>query len=912
MEAGERWMLNDVTVNPIRAWDSRGHNFRTEFDKLRRPLYQFVTGTDLNDSDPRTLNGEVLFERTEYGEGQANDIAFNLRTRVFKQFDGAGVVTNDAYDFKGNVLHITRQLAQDYEGIIDWASNPGMEQEVYASSTRYDALNRVGSLTNPDSSEVLPIYNEANLLEQVTVRLRGATAATQFVNNIDYDAKGQRTMIDYGNGVRTTYEYDPLTFRLVHLLTQRDALTFPDDCPQPPPADWPGCQVQNLHYTYDPAGNITHIRDDAQQTIYFRNKRVEPSAEYTYDAIYRLIEATGREHLGQVGGAPIPHSHNDAPRIGLLHPGDGNAMGTYLERYIYDAVGNFLKMQHRGSDPAHSGWTREYTYNESSQIELAKMSNRLSSTVVGNNNPPVERYVYDAHGNMIRMPHLGGAHPNPNMHWDYQDQLHQTNRGGGGTTFYTYDVAGQRVRKVTELESGNPKDERIYLGGFEIYRQHAGANAGLVREILHIMDDQQRIALVERRNEVDDGSKKQIIRYQFSNHLGSASLELDHQAQIISYEEYTPYGSTSYQAMRNQTETPKRYRYTGKERDEESGLYYHGARYYAPWLGRWTSADPAGLVDGVNVYGYVREGPINFEDPLGMFSFSDVQSSSEYTGLKGPERALVDKIIKTLSGRTNSREEFYAGKLMELLRVPDPTPQSIANREKAQRWKTSLSSWKAQQKDKNKTEAVLDREEVASDNARFVGVVFQGETKVGYYVDRTDLKNIHAKIKIKLKPFRKGERGELDKFLIESQEDEIEKFAGQTSGFTLDVEFVESDYTGDDFVEVGVNYGQWVTSENFGGNTRTLTHEIMHLLGLEDRYDLIEAHATKASMTRKQRLEYFDMQIEKQPDPTKDTGSLMGSIGSVEETDTLLDWEVCRVAAHWKGAENKSCVSKRR
>ena len=69
---------------------------------------------------------------------------------------------------------------------------------------------------------------------------------------------------------------------------------------------------------------------------------------------------------------------------------------------------------------------------------------------------------------------------------------------------------------------------------------------------------------------------QQPIRYQFGNHLGSSSLELDNQAQIISYEESTPYGSTSYQAVLSQTETPKRYWYTDKERDEESGLYYHG------------------------------------------------------------------------------------------------------------------------------------------------------------------------------------------------------------------------------------------------------------------------------------------------------------------------------------------------
>ena len=102
-----------------------------------------------------------------------------------------------------------------------------------------------------------------------------------------------------------------------------------------------------------------------------------------------------------------------------------------------------------------------------------------------------------------------------------------------------------------------------------------------------------------------------------SNHLGSACLELDDAAQVISYEEYYPYGSTSYQAVRSQIETPKHYRYTGKERDEESGLYYHGARYYAPWLSRWNSTDPAALVDGVNMFHFSRQNPLLYVDRKG-------------------------------------------------------------------------------------------------------------------------------------------------------------------------------------------------------------------------------------------------------------------------------------------------------
>jgi RHS repeat-associated protein len=161
--------------------------------------------------------------------------------------------------------------------------------------------------------------------------------------------------------------------------------------------------------------------------------------------------------------------------------------------------------------------------------------------------------------------------------------------------------------------------ERFYLGGFEIFREYAGngSTVTLERETLHIMDDKQRIALVETRTRGSDGSPGQLSRYQFGNHLGSTSLELDDQAQIVSSEEYFPYGSTSYQTVRSRMEAPKRYRYTGKERDEESGFGYFGLRYYAFGLSRWISADPASLKDGLNVYSYTRANPIAFIDRMG-------------------------------------------------------------------------------------------------------------------------------------------------------------------------------------------------------------------------------------------------------------------------------------------------------
>jgi RHS repeat-associated protein len=667
MDGGARWTLNGVDGTPIRAWDSRGHNFTTAYDALRRPVEQTVRGTFANAeaaSDPRTLNRDILVEKIDYGEGLANAAAFNLRSRAYRHFDSAGLVTNarldanadpaEAFDFKGNLLHSTRRLASAYKDIPDWRLNPQLDAEFFESSTRYDALNRPVQSIAPRASHAgakcnisQPVFNEANLLERLDVWLDRATSPAGLLDpdteapsavgvaNVDYDAKGQRQRIDYKNGASTFYGYDPLNFRLTRLSTRRSAAAFPGDDPQPPVPGWPGRQLQNLSYTYDPAGNVSHILDEAQQTVYFRNQRVEPSNDYVYDALYRLIQAQGREHLGQ-GGAPIAHSHDDGGRTGLLSadaagrfsPNDGSAMGTYVERYVYDAVGNLLKLQHRGSDPSHPGWSRGYAYAETSTVEdgtgglLLKNSNRLTSTSLdpdGASPPQLEPYTHDAHGNMVRMPHLG-APPGPNMHWDYKDRLHQVDLGGGGSACYVYDASGTRVRNVWEKAPGLTQ-ERIYLGSFEIFRKHGGAiganTATLERETLHLMDDRQRLALVETRTldtAAVDLAPARLIRYQFGNHLGSAGLELDEDAQIISYEEYAPYGSSTYQAVRSQTETAKRYRFTGKERDEETGLSYHVARYYAPWLCRWTSADPIGLQAGMNVYCYVRCNPARLID----------------------------------------------------------------------------------------------------------------------------------------------------------------------------------------------------------------------------------------------------------------------------------------------------------
>ncbi len=637
MEAGERWMLNNVAGNPIRTWDSRGFERCMTYDALQRPLELHVTDSNGN---------SFLAEKTVYGESKKGPEKTNHRSKPWKVYDGAGILVSESYDFKGNLLLSSRQLLSisDCKEQVDWSLNP-QPIETFTNRTVYDALNRPIQMIAPHSNKdgtkiniIQPVYNEANLLEREEVWLEceivwleqnvkpdglldPTTATMHAVKNIDYNAKGQRELIEYGNGAETRYTYDPETFRLIHLYSRRGA-EFNEDCggkpplspsPVKPPKD-KTCGLQNLHYTYDPVGNIIHIRDDAQQTIFFNGEVIRPDTEYWYDAIYRLTEAHGREHVGQ---ATVPHTTwNDKGRVNLEHPHDGQKMRNYFEFYEYDEVGNIQKLDHKARD---GDWIRDYKYEKDSLIEsnMDKQNNYLTCTIVHpkGQNSITEPYSYDSHGNMVSMPHFNQTITNP-MSWDFEDQLQSIDKGGGCIVYYTYDAGGQRVRKVIE-HNGIPKKERIYLGGFEVYREYNDNNTSkLDRETLHIMDDKQRIAMVETR--IDTVDSNSLVRYQLGNHLGSVSLELDEKARIISYEEYYPYGGTSYQGVNKAIKAvAKRYRYTGKERDDESGLYYHGARYYAPWLGRWISCDPIGIQDDIDLYKYAKNNPTKYIDTTG-------------------------------------------------------------------------------------------------------------------------------------------------------------------------------------------------------------------------------------------------------------------------------------------------------
>lgn len=189
------------------------------------------------------------------------------------------------------------------------------------------------------------------------------------------------------------------------------------------------------------------------------------------------------------------------------------------------------------------------------------------------------------------------------------------------TESYRYDANSQRVIKTTVQQTGNSRQTQrvVYLPNLELRTTHRGETLKEALQVITVGEaGRAQVRVLHWEAGKPDGINNHPLRYSYDNQIGSSTLELDSAGEIISLEEYYPYGGTAVWSARNQVEADyKTRRYSGKERDA-TGLYYYGYRYYQPWVGRWLSADPAGTIDGLNLYRMVRNNPIKLLDNKGM------------------------------------------------------------------------------------------------------------------------------------------------------------------------------------------------------------------------------------------------------------------------------------------------------
>ena len=604
LDSGTMRVAHDPLGGVVERRDDKGAVVLTSFDRAHR--FDRVWASDRGGQRP-TLRQITVFGDDADGSGLlAQDAAVaNVRGRPVVVLDEAGRVATARYDLGGRPVSTARRVLRpdvllavlpsaggDWAGTgytVDWSPGAGetltshaetlLDPTEYRTDARFDALGRATRTTAPlDATGVRSVMTFAY------TRGGGLTKATldgvEHLSQVVHDAHGRRVLALLGNGVLVRYKYDPATQRLRRMRAEHAVATT---------GGWAcdGPVLQDVSHRYDPSGNLLTLGD---RTPGCGIPPGDPDAldrRFDYDALGRLISADGRES----DVAPAD------PWIDVPRSNDVTRARRYVETYAYDLAGNLLTLRHTAHGAA-GGYTRRFDPGE---------GNRVATMSIGTTTIP---YSYDPRGNTT------SEAANRFFEWDHTDRLLVVRDQAGAQPSvyaqYRYDAAGQRVLKVVRRMSG-PDVVTVYVGGFERVLRGSVAAPKSSHDEIRLTDQGAALATVRRGDPLpDDPMASHRVRYQLGDHLGSVTRTLGDDSAVLNREEYLPYGETSFGSYAS-----KRYRFTAKERDEESGLAYHGARYCAPWLSRWMSTDPSPRRDGTHAYAYAGNNPLGLVDPDG-------------------------------------------------------------------------------------------------------------------------------------------------------------------------------------------------------------------------------------------------------------------------------------------------------
>ncbi len=445
-------------------------------------------------------------------------------------------------------------------------------------------VGRIESITYPDGETVSYGYDYGGQVKSVTGTHYGVT--TDYVEDIGYDEYGQRVYIKYGNGIETSYTYDE-NRRWLDTINTRTG--------------WNEV-YQAMSYSFDEVGNVLGVTNTAST--------YQTSYSYSYDALYQLTHAEGQISAQKYGMADYT--------------------SRYTQDFGFDTIGNLTsKISTLTTIPSKTiGASLDYKLDYAYYPGKAHQAERVGDLW----------YRYDANGNMTEE-RQGGHSMTPSDEADLSlvGDVRVANRGFGLSTgepsgshvyerTFTWDEEN-RLKRSTDAAitvdyrygSDGERTVKYSSSGETLYFDslwQMTSDYPNLRQSKHVYVGEARIATrCNIKGYTDAGYETLNTYYYHPDHLGSAQLVTDYEGQKYEHMEYTPYGELWVEEVSEPvSKTP--FRFTGKEMDEETGLYYYGARYMNPRTSLWISVDPA--MDGMNWYGYCAWNPVKYTDPTGL------------------------------------------------------------------------------------------------------------------------------------------------------------------------------------------------------------------------------------------------------------------------------------------------------
>ena len=264
---------------------------------------------------------------------------------------------------------------------------------------------------------------------------------------------------------------------------------------------------------------------------------------------------------------------------------------SVTSNYTYDALYELTQVTQGTST------TESYSYdavgNRTASLGVSSYTTNSSNEMTANSNAS---YTYDDNGNTTSKTDSAGT---TDYSWDYENRLAAvTLPGSSGTVTFKYDPFGRRIEKVS------PTTTSIFVYDGDNMVETTNSSGGEVASYTQTQNIDEPLAML----------RGTITSYYQQDGLGSVTLLSNSSGSLA--ETYT------YDSFGNQTassgSTTNFFRYTGREFDTETGLYFDRARYYDPSSGKFETEDPIGFDAGNNFYAYVQNGPTNVADPFGL------------------------------------------------------------------------------------------------------------------------------------------------------------------------------------------------------------------------------------------------------------------------------------------------------
>ena len=579
-DSGTTLKLMDVEGRPLLVIDAAGNK--------RTFTYDPVNGNLKHRKDIWVDGSETVSDVYVWAGYSSHEKALNLGGSLIRHYDSAGCNLLESVSLTGLPLSQSRRLLDNPRVMPNWREDD-IEREMllsktlYTTQSRYNTLGETIALTDAGGNHWRYALDINGRQQRSWLTIAGKTEQP-VVTCIKFAANGQKQTEKHANGCQIDMTYEPDTLRLSQLKIRNGEKT-----------------LQELVYIYDPVGNILSISDKIQAPRFWNNQRTASRRTFRYDTLYQLVEASGRELISNTRGETLR-----AKRLST----NTHEYVNYVRNYSYDSAGNLIKLHHHGAE--------KYTRI----VSVAGNSNRGVYSPTGDN-LNIDKY-FDVYGNQLSL------NNGISLNWNSRGELKQAILVGREQTdndseHYIYDGSGIRVQKQTVLHAGHQINEETvcYLPGLEIHHRTLG---GVVKEAWHVISDP--ITSGPRALSWSVGIPESIenhqLRYSYQDIISSVMLEVGRCGEIISQEEYFPFGGTSgYLAKNSVSASYRTRRFSGKERDV-TGLYYYGYRYYNPEAGRWTSADPLGLNAGLNRYAFVRNNPVNSRDFAGLIRDEDL------------------------------------------------------------------------------------------------------------------------------------------------------------------------------------------------------------------------------------------------------------------------------------------------